>query len=60
MADFYSISQLLKHPTLEDKGGHILYMFTEEDKYIGNAVHYIYEGIQKEAVIFFMESEKNH
>ncbi|GIN64122.1 hypothetical protein J27TS8_41150 [Robertmurraya siralis] len=58
MADFYSISQLLKHPTLEKKGGHILYMFTEEDKYIGNAVHYIYEGIQKEAVIFFMENEE--
>ncbi|MGG0716244.1 ATP-binding protein [Robertmurraya massiliosenegalensis] len=58
MTVLYPITPLINNPTLIENGGHILYMFTEEDIYVGNAVQYIYEGIQKEAVIFLMETEE--
>lgn len=57
MTVFDPLTPLINNPTLMENGGHILYMFTDEDMYVGNAVQYIYEGIQKEAVIFLMETE---
>ncbi|WP_413375906.1 ATP-binding protein [Alkalihalobacillus sp. 1P02AB] len=58
MADRSPISQLTNHLSLLNKGGHILYMFNEMDKYIENAVSFIEEGIEEGSIVFIKESDE--
>jgi two-component system, sporulation sensor kinase A len=53
MDDNPTISKLTSHPA-----AHILYIFNEDEKYIGNAVSFILEGIEKNEVILFVDTEE--
>ncbi|WP_078544828.1 ATP-binding protein [Litchfieldia alkalitelluris] len=58
MPTFHPISDLINNTTTIDNGAHILYMYSEVDRYVENAVTYIYNGLISGAIVLFSESEE--
>ncbi|CAG7614952.1 ATP-binding protein [Paenibacillus allorhizosphaerae] len=58
MQEIQPITKITNH-TKQDTGAHILYIFNEINKYIGNAVSFIMEGLVKNEVVLFVDSERS-
>ncbi|OIJ12836.1 hypothetical protein BKP35_09700 [Anaerobacillus arseniciselenatis] len=54
----YPINTLIKKLSTDDCGAHILYVFSDIDKYIENATKFIYEGITQGDIVLFNDSEE--
>ncbi|MDF2947949.1 MAG: histidine kinase [Bacillales bacterium] len=52
------ISKLTRNPSIINDGAHILYTYTESDKYVNNAVSFLYEGLNNNTLIVFIEDKE--
>lgn len=57
MHELHTITKLTNYHAIQGTGAHILYVFNEIDQYIGNAVSFIIEGLVKNEVILFVDTE---
>ncbi|MBP3950924.1 MEDS domain-containing protein [Bacillus sp. YZJH907-2] len=57
MKRIHPIISMLNDAAVVKSTGHILYMFNELDKYIENAVDYIYQGLIKGEKVLFVEEK---
>ncbi|KRE82524.1 hypothetical protein ASG89_14820 [Paenibacillus sp. Soil766] len=56
MHELHTITRLTNSHSKEGTGAHILYVFNEIDRYIGNAVSFIIEGLVKNEVVLFVDT----
>ncbi|MDF2606244.1 MAG: kinA 5 [Bacillales bacterium] len=53
-----TISKLTRNPSIVKDGAHIFYTYTEYEKYVSNAVSFIYEGIENDAIVVLVEDKE--
>jgi two-component system sporulation sensor kinase A len=56
MHEVHPITKVTNCHLIQGTGVHILYIFNEIDRYIGNAVRFIIEGLEKNEVILFVDT----
>ncbi|QOR68048.1 MEDS domain-containing protein [Cytobacillus suaedae] len=66
MTNTNPVTKLINNSSMFQDGGHILYMFNETKQYVLNAINFICEGIEREEIVFVIETDeminkiKNH
>ena len=58
MNNIYPINTLTKKLSNDDSGAHILYVFSDIDKYVEIAANYIYEGITQGDFVLLIDTEE--
>lgn len=57
MQSIQPLNEWLNDSSIKKEGSHILYMYSEVEKYMNQALHYIYDGLTKQEFVLFIEDE---